>query len=383
MISLAAVESCKMMAEVMADAIPGGVIFGVVENDTIVWTKETENFKLDLLSVGQKLKSESTTVQSMREKRVLTQNVPRSVYGIRVTIISMPVVDNTGEATGAVTMAFPKLHPVAAAFGDFAPILAEMFHEGAFIYISDLEKIAYRQASTKFDMPSIPLGHILTANDIPYKVIQSKKPIFTEIDESKYGVAISVASFPLFDEEDSDQVVATLGIILPKKTATTLRGMSSNLESGLSGISAAIEELAASATEIHTNEQDLNQNITEIIKISDEINEISSFIKEIADETKMLGLNAAIEAARAGEAGRGFGVVAEEIRKLSSQSKSTVPKIQKLTEDIKAKVDEACTKSTESLHSSQEQAAATEEITASVEEIMSMAEELNKISNKL
>jgi methyl-accepting chemotaxis protein len=42
----------------------------------------------------------------------------------------------------------------------------------------------------------------------------------------------------------------------------------------------------------------------------------------------MLGLNAAIEAARVGEAGKGFGVVADEIRKLPAESKSTVPKIQ-------------------------------------------------------
>lgn len=77
--------------------------------------------------------------------------------------------------------------------------------------------------------------------------------------------------------------------------------------------------MAASASQIHANEQELNIEIKDVISLSEEINEISSFIKEIADETKMLGLNAAIEAARAGDAGRCFGVVAYEIRKLSEQ----------------------------------------------------------------
>ncbi len=124
-------------------------------------------------------------------------------------------------------------------------------------------------------------------------------------------------------------------------------------------------------------------NIKEVTGLSEEINEVSAFIKEIADETKMLGLNAAIEAARADDAGRGFGVVAEEIRKLSDQSKSTVPKIKKLTNIIMAKVDEVSDKSRNSLHSSQEQAAATEEITASIEEIAAMTEELNKIAKAI
>lgn len=77
----------------------------------------------------------------------------------------------------------PQLHPVASAFGDFAPILAEMFHEGAFLYMSDLQKIAYRQPSNKFDMPTIPLGYQLTENDIAYKTMKSKQPIITEIDD--------------------------------------------------------------------------------------------------------------------------------------------------------------------------------------------------------
>lgn len=383
MISLSGLDACKALAEIMVDLIPGGALFGIIEGNTISWVKSSDLFDIDILKVGKKLDDNSTTMQAIREKKVLTQNVPRSVYGKRLTITSIPVINDNSEAVGALSIVFPKIHPIAAAFGHFAPILAEMFHEGSFLFVTDLEKVFERQPSSKLDMPSIPLGYKIGENDAPYKAIQSKQPLITEFGASKYGFPVSVANYPLFDEDNKEELVGTFGIITPKRTAAALREMSSNLESGLSGIAAAIEQLAASAMEIHTNEQSLNTNIKEIIDISEEINEVSAFIKDIADETKMLGLNAAIEAARAGDAGRGFGVVAEEIRKLSDQSKSTVPKIKKLTDNIKKKVDEASDKSKNSLLSSQEQAAATEEITASVEEITSMSEELTRISKTL
>ncbi|MDF2987477.1 MAG: methyl-accepting chemotaxis protein [Eubacterium sp.] len=380
MISLSAIESCKVLAGILSRLIPGGVAFGIIEDGTIIWSIHSENFNLDIFRIGQKVSETNINVESISQKKVLTQNIPRSVYGKRLAIVSVPIIDDTGDSNSVFSIAFPKLHPVAAAFGDFAPILAEMFPEGSFIYLSDLEKIAYRHPSSKFDLPELTVGYVWKETDISYRVIKLKQPVLAELDESKYGIPVFVATYPLKDEENKEEIVATLGIITPKKTSCTLRDMASSLESGLSGISSAIEELAASATEIHTNEQELNVSIKDIISISDEINKVSGFIKEIADETKMLGLNAAIEAARAGENGRGFSVVAEQIRKLSDQSKSTVPKIKTLTENIKQKVSEAEKRSINSLYSSQEQASATEEITASIQEIMAMAEELNKIS---
>ena len=66
------------------------------------------------------------------------------------------------------------------------------------------------------------------------------------------------------------------------------------------------------------------------------IEQISGFIMEVAEQTNLLGLNAAIEAARAGDAGRGFGVVAEEIRKLAQRSRESVRQISTALENISA-----------------------------------------------
>jgi len=96
---------------------------------------------------------------------------------------------------------------------------------------------------------------------------------------------------------------------------------------------------AASASTISENQTNLNDEIKNVNSVTGKIDAVMDFIKDIADETRLLGLNAAIEAARAGEAGLGFGVVAQEIRKLSADSKETVGKIKDLTTIIKESVD--------------------------------------------
>lgn len=383
MININGVEYIKAMAELQADIIPGGVLYLIFQGDKITWRKSSKAFDLDLFQLGDKLNSNSIAGRAMEERKTLVENVPRSLYGTRLKTIAQPLVNDEDEVVGAFSIVLPRLHPVAKSFRDFAPILVELFPEGAFLYMTDLDKIFERQPSNKFDMPTRQIGYELTEEDVAVEAIKTKKTVALELDSSKYGVPVFVANYPLFDEENLEEVVATLGVVTPKAVAGNLREMSGTLKTSLEGIASAIEELSASASSIHSNELELNNEIKEITSLSEEINEVSAFIKEIADETKMLGLNAAIEAARAGEAGRGFGVVAEEIRRLSEQSKSTVPKIKKLTDDIILKVDMVGEKSKSSLASSQEQAAASQEITASIEEITTMSEELDRVAKDL
>lgn len=81
------------------------------------------------------------------------------------------------------------------------------------------------------------------------------------------------------------------------------------------------------------------QNAIEQTKKVEQINELSNAILDITSRTNLLALNAAIEAARAGEAGRGFAVVADEIRNLAEGSKTSVSRIQEVTNEVLAVVN--------------------------------------------
>lgn len=101
----------------------------------------------------------------------------------------------------------------------------------------------------------------------------------------------------------------------------------------------AIEELSANLLEISDDMNSTNEKVLGLKELSDSISDITISINNVAEQTNLLALNAAIEAARAGEAGRGFSVVAEEIRKLAEQTNKETEKIESLIRRIQTEVE--------------------------------------------
>lgn len=375
------IHSLELLAPLLLENYEQGAMFLVSDLEHIISKYISEEFDIEALKVGNLVEKGDWFDQCIQLKQQVVFDVPRAKFGLRIQVKVYPIFDEENVLKGTFTIIVPAEPIIARAFPYIAPMLSEMFPEGAFIYMTGRNHISHRQSSAQFDIADLALRSPLQSDSIAAEVLKTQKPIARELDQSVYGVPTLMMSYPIFEKANGkEKITGTFGIALPKLASHKLRDMSNNLYQAMQSIAEVVQQLAHSAGEVAINSQKADEGTAQIFTMSNNISEITAFIKKIADETKMLGLNAAIEAARAGDIGKGFSVVAGEIRKLSDESQETVAQIKNLTESINSKVDENMSVSQVLMKSSEEQAAATEELNASVQQMLAFAEEIESIS---
>ncbi|MHA2169585.1 MAG: methyl-accepting chemotaxis protein [Candidatus Kariarchaeaceae archaeon] len=174
-------------------------------------------------------------------------------------------------------------------------------------------------------------------------------------------------------------------------TAEEIAASSSEVSSSSNSISTIMEKISQGTSsqverilDAGEAEKELENTINEGF---DEIFDSLELVQEISEETNLLALNAAIEAQRAGDAGRGFTIVAQNVRRLSDDSRSYADEILNVLNGIEAKIKQNYQKISGSISKvrevSEEVAASSEEVSSSAQEQSATLEEMSAATQEL
>ena len=152
-----------------------------------------------------------------------------------------------------------------------------------------------------------------------------------------------------------------------------------NIHKGNTAIDDSIKQVQA----VKNQSGAVSTKINELGSLSEEIGDIVELINDISAQTNLLALNAAIEAARAGEAGRGFSVVADEIRELAEESSQATENIANLINDIQNRVDETIKQMNQAEDAVDESVGAIKSTENSFGEINNAAQDLKQLIDNI
>ena len=190
-----------------------------------------------------------------------------------------------------------------------------------------------------------------------------------EIDENSQNMSKVISTMAQKGEDIKSELVAS------KEMAQNSKEQISTAYETLQKATESIQDLASQVEESSHKEMEMADKINQLSQDASDVKNVLTVINDIAEQTNLLALNAAIEAARAGEHGRGFAVVADEVRQLAE-------KTQKSLSEINATINVIMQNITEASSEMNQNAADISSMTQTSESVLKEVEWVNTIMNE-
>ncbi|WP_088186093.1 methyl-accepting chemotaxis protein [Desulfosporosinus sp. FKA] len=257
-----------------------------------------------------------------------------------------------------------------------APHLHEWYDQDISVFVVDQNSVLACYNNPRLNL-GVKTGDLIDKNDntITNKVLQSGERTVAAVskDKSMFSIPYIAISSPI---RDNDQLVGVISIVVSTEKYNTLLELGEEILASVEEIYASAENLSAQSEELSATTKAMDDETLHVKNDITHVSDITAAIKKISQQSNILGINASIESARAGESGRGFGVVAEEIRKLAVTTNDSVRTIELDVFEVQSSVNRLVDSVSQLAVVSESQAQGVTELTQALNQISRMAEKL-------
>jgi methyl-accepting chemotaxis protein len=245
---------------------------------------------------------------------------------------------------------------------------------GAFALFTDLTEARERQRQIEAKNQAIETG-AEKAREVGQEVIQASQELSDNIDRATQGAQQqrNRAAETAVAMEQMDATVQEVARNASDLSATADASVAKAREG-----EAAVHSLVQTIEDIMSRTNRLSEDMEQLGGQAEGIGKIIHVINDIADQTNLLALNAAIEAARAGEAGRGFAVVADEVRKLAEKTMAATGEVDSFIRTILGSIQHGVAGTREAVESVRRSSELASRSGATLAEIVAMFEETSQ-----
>jgi methyl-accepting chemotaxis protein len=306
----------------------------------------------------------------------------------RTLVAAVPVLDDNSIPVGAVVASMDAATAVAASRRQLEtlaawPVLA--------LGVAFLLSIAVMRQLTRRIQAVVGVAETIARGDLRGRIEGAGRDEIGQIRDAMRRMSAGLAEL-VGEVRGGAEAVAAASTELTGTSQHVAEQTGRQIASVLDA-TAALQQMSASITQTATHSREMERSalagarsaeesaraVDEAVGVLHAIAQKVTVIQDIARKTELLSLNAAIEAARAGEHGRGFGVVAEEVRRLSERAETAAAEISALTDRSRAVAENSGRRLAELLPSIRHTASLVQEVAASAHQQAAAVEQLDAV----
>lgn len=260
------------------------------------------------------------------------------------------------------------------------PLTLQLTTSDKGLSICDREKCLLYIPGKKLQFPAKPGAPVLPGSAV-HSAITENRRVVVRVPKERFGIPYIAIAVPINDPQGN--VIGAVSVQESVDKQDTLQQLSTELNSRMQELTASADSIAARIQELAAVGSSVVENVAASAATAKNTSSVVDFIKQVASQTNLLGLNAAIEAARVGEQGRGFSVVAQEIRKLATTSSESIRQIDGVLKTIQTDSSKTHHEVTRIDSLTGEVAAAITQISSTVDSIAAQIALLDRLAQSL